>query len=280
MQISTFSAEGACREAWAAEGLSDRTIHAYTTVLARAEAWAADRGRALGELTALEVRELASNWPLTRASRMQLRVALGRFWALLERPSPPLGAVRVPSKPRYGCRALSEPQAASLARLARSEATAGALAASLALYAGLRRAEIAGLSWEQVDLEAGWIRVVGKADVTAEIPIHPELGRKLGAWARVGPHVFPGERGRPHVSEATVWLWIRRLSRAALGEEVPPHRLRHTAIATLHDATADLRTAQTYARHASPETTVIYTRTSRRRLVAAVEAIDYEAAAG
>lgn len=277
--MSSFTYEGACREAWVAEGLSDKTIHAYVSVLARAEAWARARGRRLEELTALEVRELAAAWPLTRASRMQLRVALGRFWEILEHPEPPLGAVRVPTKPRYGCRAVSEPQAAALARLARSEASAAALAVSLALYAGLRRTEISALRWDQVDLEAGWLHVVGKGDVSAELPIHPELDRKLREWPRVGSYVFPGERGREHVTPATVWLWTRQLSQQAIGELVPPHRLRHTAIATLHDETSDLRTAQAFARHISPDTTAINTRTSRRRLRRAVERLDYEASA-
>lgn len=277
--MSTFSHEAACREAWVTEGLSDKTIHAYVAVLARCEAWAAARGRSLEELSAIEIRDLAADWPLTRASRMQLRVALGRFWGVLERPAPPTGAVRVPSKPRYACRALSEPQAASMARAARQEASAAALAVSLALYAGLRRTEIAGFAWDQVDLEAGWIRVVGKCDVTGDLPVHGELAAKLADWPRSGRYVFPGERGREHVTPATVWLWVRRFSLKVLGEEIAPHRLRHTAIATLHDQTTDLRTAQAFGRHAQPETTAIYTRVPRRRLVAAVEALDYERAA-
>jgi site-specific recombinase XerD len=67
------------------------------------------------------------------------------------------------------------------------------------------------------------------------------------------------------------------VSRQALGFEVPTHVLRHTAIATLNDATHDLRAAQEFARHLSPETTVLYTRVSRRRLIEAVAAIDYAA---
>ena len=75
-----------------------------------------------------------------------------------------------------------------------------------------------------------------------------------------------------------MWLWCReRVSRQALGFEVATHVLRHTAIATLNDATHDLRAAQEFARHLSPETTVLYTRVSRRRLVEAVAAIDYAA---
>lgn len=276
--MSTFSFEKSCREAWTAEGLSEKTIHAYIAVLARCEAWASARGRPLAALTASEVRDLASDWPLTRASRIQLRVALGRYWDVLGREGP-ARAVRVPSKPRYGCRALSEPEAAFLARLAASEASPAALGVALALYAGLRRFEIASLRWDQLELDTGWLRVVGKADVTAELPLHPVLRTKLAGTPRRGPFVFPGERGRAHVTATTVWTWTRRFSRAALGEEIAPHRLRHTAIATLHDATGDLRTAQVFARHARPETTAIYTRVPRSRLVRAVEALDYEKAA-
>ena len=88
------------------------------------------------------------------------------------------------------------------------------------------------------------------------------------------PFVFPGRRGG-HVSPTTVWTWSRRLGRIALGIPVPTHVLRHTAIATLNDRTHDLRTAQKFARHASPETTFLYTRVPRDRLVAAVAAIEY-----
>jgi integrase len=276
--MHTFSHEAICREAWIVEGLSPKTIQAYVLVLARAEGWARRRGRELVDLTATEVRELADSWPRTRSSRVQLRTALVRFWDVVGHPQPPQGAVLVPTKPRYGCRAVNEPQAALLAEFARADQSAAGLAVMLALYAGLRRSEIAELRWSQVDLVAGWLHVVGKGGVTAELPIHAELALKLAAWPRSSPYLFPGFRDRAFVTPTTVWTWSRRLSRAALGEPVATHRLRHTAIATLHDATGDLRTAQAFARHLSPETTSIYTRVSRRR-EAAVAAIDYAEAA-
>lgn len=226
------------------------------------------------------MRELAGSWPNTRASRIQLRVALGRFWTALDRQSLE-GAVRVPTKPRYACRALSEPQAAILARCAAGDDSPAGLAVALALYAGLRRLEIASLRWSDVDLESGWLRIVGKGDVTGELPLHPELARKLDAarsGATSGTWVFPGRGPREHVNPTTVWTWSRRLSERALGLEVATHRLRHTAIATLNDRTGDLRTAQAFARHVSPETTTLYTRVSRSRLEAAVAAIIYEEA--
>ena len=272
--------ETTCREAWIAEGLSEKTIAAYLLVLRRAELRLAAAGTSVLHATPSEIRKLSEDWPMTRSSRMQLRTTLARVWEACDRPGGPLGAVRVPSKPHYACRALSEPQAALLARSARSWEGREGLAVLLGLYAGLRRSEIASLHWEAIDLEERWLRVVGKADVTGEVPIHHELARRLAAQRNdvgTATYVFPGSRRREHVTPTTVWLWCKRVSVAALGEAVPPHRLRHTAIATLNDRTRDLRAAQSFARHASPETTVLYTRVSRRRLEDAVAAIDYEA---
>jgi integrase len=266
--------EARCAEAWAAEGLAAKTIHAYLLVVRRAEILLAERGSSVLTATALEIRDLAERWPRTRSSRIQLRVALARAWEAAERLGGPAAAVPVPSKPRYHCRALQEPQAALLARQARAEDGPAGLAVLLGLYAGLRREEISRLRWS--DLRGEWIVVVGKGDVSAELPIHPELGRRLDcARSRAtSPFVFPGRHGG-HVSSTTVWTWSRQVGQRALGVPVPTHVLRHTAIATLNDCTRDLRTAQEFARHASPETTVLYTRVSRDRLVAAVAAIDY-----
>jgi integrase len=264
-----------CREAWIAEGLSEKTIHAYLLVLERSERWLRAHGTSVLEAKPSEIRELADAWPRTRSSRVQLRTALGRAWQVAERRQAPLSAVLVPTKPRYVCRALSEPQASALARRARAAGGVEGLAVLLALYAGLRRSEIASLRWADIDLEVGWLRIVGKGDVTAELPIHHELAQALVDVGRQGPFVFPGSRGRAHVTPATVWGWSRRLSAEAIGLEVSTHRLRHTAIATLNDRTGDLRTAQAFARHASPETTVLYTRVPRARLEAAVATLDY-----
>lgn len=264
--------EAACRSAWTAEGLSEKTIHAYLAVYRRAERFAAELGTTVVELTPSEVRSLAERWPRSRSSRAQLRTALARVWDATGAAGAPQ-AVPVPTKPRYRCRALPEPSAAALAAAARADRTPAGLAVLLGLYAGLRREEIARLAWCQLD--DGWLNIVGKRDVSASLPLHPVLLARLAEISGDGPYVFPGSRGRSHVTPATVWTWTRRLGRAALGEPVPPHVLRHTAIATLHDRTGDLRLAQEFARHRDPETTTIYTRVPAQRLADAVRSIDY-----
>lgn len=272
--MTTPTLEELCRDAWIAEGLSDKTIAAYALVIRRAEHLLAEMGTTLVAATPTEVRALAASWPRTRSSRIQLRVALARAWEVAGRPAGPALAIAVPSKPRYRCRALPEASAASLAATAASHGGPDGLAVLLGLYAGLRRSEIAALEWCQV--APGWLRIVGKGEVTREVPIHPRLSAALEARrAEIGGRwVFPGRKGS-HVTPTTIWTWSRRIGELALVGSVPTHVLRHTAIATLNDATADLRAAQIFAGHASSETTEIYTRVSTRRLVAAVESITY-----
>lgn len=78
-----------------------------------------------------------------------------------------------------------------------------------------------------------------------------------------------------HVNPTTVATWVEKVARTAGIRRIYPHQLRHTAIATINDNTGDLRAAQTFARHANPETTAIYTRTTTERLQAAVLSLDY-----
>lgn len=57
---------------------------------------------------------------------------------------------------------------------------------------------------------------------------------------------------------------------------VTPHQLRHTALAVLNDETGGLRATMEFARHRDPATTLIYTRTTRSRLVDLAASLCYE----
>jgi integrase/recombinase XerC len=88
-------------------------------------------------------------------------------------------------------------------------------------------------------------------------------------------YLFPGGRGRAHVTGTTVGNWVAEVAEAAQISRVVCHELRHSAITALNDRTGNLRAVQAFARHARPETTALYTRVSDQRLTAAVESIDY-----
>ena len=106
--------------------------------------------------------------------------------------------------------------------------------------------------------------------------MHPVVAEAMTSLPRSSPWIFPGRFGGP-VKASTIWAWVGTVvTEAGLGH-VAPHLLRHTSLATANDATGDLRAVQDPARHSEISTTAGYTRTTTRRLIAAMEAIDYDA---
>lgn len=104
--------------------------------------------------------------------------------------------------------------------------------------------------------------------------MHPVLWSQLDGRVSVYPWIFPG-RSSGHVNAGTIASWCAQVAADAGVGAVAPHRLRHTAIATINDETGDLRAAQEFARHADPSTTRIYTRVTAQRLRRAVDSLRY-----
>jgi integrase/recombinase XerC len=143
------------------------------------------------------------------------------------------------------------------------------------MYLALRREEIATLRWDAFSSD-GWVTIVGKGEQEAKLPVHPALLDALARFERAdATWVFPGRRSGSHISCAAVWKWICTLGKEAGIENLTPHRLRHTALATANDRSGDLRAVQDFARHAKIDTTSMYTRSTARRLIKAMESIDY-----
>lgn len=264
-------------------GLAPKTAYVYARVIERCEEALGELGVDLCSATPAQVAELGLGWPRSRSSRAQLRAALKHAWLVLGRPDPPLQAIRVPPQVRMRCRALEPAAAARLEAAAWERGDRAGLAVLVGLYSALRRSEIAGLCWEDLDLDddgrPAWIRVVGKGDVAAEVPVHPRLAEALLLWAPRRGWVFPARTGRPgHVNPTTVWCWVHQVGEEAR-VNVRTHQLRHTALAEANDRSGDLRAVQSIARHARPETTAGYTRTSAARMRQVVAMIDYQASA-
>jgi integrase len=220
---------------------------------------------------------LMDTFPLSRSSRQLAKSVLTHFWIWRGRDARLARAIRLPSKPKMKCRALDESHALALELEAHRWGHPEGTAVLVGLYAALRRAEIAALRWDA--LAGDWLTLVGKGGVTAAIPVHRVLREVLERIPVDDEWIFPGAGQRGHVSPTTVWTWIRKVSDSAGIPTVSTHELRHTSLTTALDRTHDLRAVQELARHARPETTAGYTRTTARRLVAVVNHIDYQAAA-
>ena len=145
------------------------------------------------------------------------------------------------------------------------------------LYAtGLRVSELVSLKHNQVNLNQGVIRVVGKGNRERLIPLGDEAVKWLKQFMQ-GPRVeillerqtdylFPTRRG-DRMTRQAFWHIIKRYSnKAGVDKELSPHTLRHAFATHLLNHGADLRVVQMLLGHSDLSTTQIYTHVARERL--------------
>jgi integrase/recombinase XerD len=145
------------------------------------------------------------------------------------------------------------------------------------IYAsGLRVSEAASLKLSDTNLEAGFLRVLGKGSKERIVPVgklavgwlnrYLQQGRPAFAQADTTGEVFLSTRGRP-LSRKTIWHLIKKYSRAAgIDKNITPHTLRHSFATHLLENGGDLRVIQEMLGHVNIATTQIYTHIDQRRL--------------
>ncbi len=145
---------------------------------------------------------------------------------------------------------------------------------------GMRVSELCGLAVDDVDLERGTARVLGKGGKERVVPFGAPARDAIAAYLRrarpvlvaraerPGPALFRGSRGGQLGTRAVYELVARVLAPVIGAETVGPHALRHSAATHLLDGGADLRAVQEILGHASLGTTQIYTHVSAERLTA------------
>jgi integrase/recombinase XerD len=145
------------------------------------------------------------------------------------------------------------------------------------LYAtGLRVTELIGLRMTNINLEAGYIRTMGKGAKERIIPMGTKaidslkeyLTNSRASLLKRGefPHLFLNSRGRP-ITRQGLWKIIRNYAlKAGIARTVTPHTLRHSFATHLLEGGADLRSVQIMLGHADISTTQIYTHVARERL--------------
>jgi integrase/recombinase XerD len=142
---------------------------------------------------------------------------------------------------------------------------------------GLRVSELAALTLQQIDLEAGFIRVFGKGSKERAVPVGARARDAVATWVASGrPHfvkgrtrseLFLSSRGTS-LSRVSLWSIVRKHARrAGITKAVKPHLLRHSFATHLLSGGADLRAIQEMLGHASISTTQIYTSVEGRRLL-------------
>lgn len=141
---------------------------------------------------------------------------------------------------------------------------------------GLRVSEVVSLKVNQVNLEAGYLTVIGKGRKERAVPVgHYACERLRGYLAetrpallrnRSSPYLFVTCAAKPMTRQAFGRLLRKRVQRAGIATKVSPHTLRHAFATHLVDHGADLRAVQMMLGHADIATTQVYTHVARERL--------------
>ena len=145
------------------------------------------------------------------------------------------------------------------------------------LYAaGLRVSELINLKLQDVNMEAGFVRVFGKGSKERVVPIGLFAKEKIGDYLKtarplilkniVSRYLFVARAGKPMTRQG-FWKLIKRYAlKAGFNKKITPHSLRHSFASHLLEGGADLRAVQLMLGHVDISTTQIYTHVAREHL--------------
>ncbi len=147
------------------------------------------------------------------------------------------------------------------------------------LYAtGVRVSELVNMQLREVNIERGYVRVMGKGQKQRMVPLGALACERIARYVAEGrlhhakgrhdlPALFLGNRQKP-LTRQGFWKLLGRYARAAgITRAISPHKLRHSFATHLLERGADLRAVQAMLGHADITTTQIYTQVSRARML-------------
>jgi len=266
-------------------GLSENTLAAYRRDVEKLERFARSKSKKLPELTASDIRnflrQLHRQGLSHRSIARTLSATKGLYrFATAERlvaldPTEQIESARLPRHlPRY----LSLEEVDQLLDAPDTKTPAGLRERAMleTLYAtGLRVSELVALRLDDVYLDAGYVRCLGKGRKERIVP----LGRSAARWivrylkkgrpeisSKSGPWLFPSRLGT-RMTRQRFWQILRSCgTKVGIGRSLSPHVVRHSFATHLLERGADLRSLQLMLGHSDIGTTQIYTHVSRERL--------------
>ena len=146
---------------------------------------------------------------------------------------------------------------------------------------GLRVSELCHLTFPDLFLDEGYLRVQGKGSKQRLVPLSDsaiaEVTRYLRDPDRATPkrgqedYVFLSRRGQA-ISRITVFVMVREAAEmAGVDKKISPHTFRHSFATALLEGGANLQAIQLLLGHEDVATTEIYTHIDRTKLREQVE---------
>lgn len=141
----------------------------------------------------------------------------------------------------------------------------------IAFSCGLRVSELTGLKLNDVNLEQGFVRVLGKGGKERLVPFGHDGAKALTEWLMIRHKLNPKSdalflaKGGHKMTRQSFNQELTNLAQTVgITKRVTPHMLRHSFATTLLENGAPLREVQELLGHSDIETTQIYTHVSSR----------------
>lgn len=274
-------------EYWIEKGLSENTVQSYRLDLTALCDWLDKNDLSLETLDAVDLQgflgeRLEKGYKATSTARMlsamrKLFQYLYREKYRVDDPSAVLSSPKLPSRlPKY----LTEQQVSDLLNTPDVDVPLELRDKAMLelLYAtGLRVTELVSLTIENMSVQQGVVRVIGKGNKERIVPMGEEAaywvrqfmlyGRPVLLNGQSSDVVFPSQRAQ-QMTRQTFWHRVKHYAILADidADALSPHVLRHAFATHLVNHGADLRVVQMLLGHTDLSTTQLYTHVAKERL--------------
>jgi integrase/recombinase XerD len=275
---------------WLEKGLSENTLSAYRSDLTKFALFLEQQNELSQSLQLIDFnQDVLNQYLANRYDKGLSGRSTSRFLSSLRslcqymlrqkiRSDDPVSLLQNPKLPQLLPKTLTESQVIELLNAPKTDDPIQLRDKAMleVLYAtGLRVTELVSLRLDQLSLQQGVVRVIGKGNKERLVPLGEDAVDWVSTFLKQGRTallksesdvIFPSKRG-VLMTRQTFWHRIKLYSQIAnIQSDLSPHTLRHAFATHLLNNGADLRVVQMLLGHSDLSSTQIYTHVATERL--------------